>query len=107
MSETLWLLAALFGFAVVGQTLAHIFALRRSLRDLEEEVAEATQTIFEARRKSEWLEARVQDLLDAAQLRSGDAQAAWQQLEQVTRSIKADAMVRGYNVGLADIDQPD
>ena len=40
MNETLWLLLALFGFAVVAQTLAHIFALRRSLRDLEEEVAE-------------------------------------------------------------------
>ena len=64
MNETLWLLLALFGFAVVAQTLAHIFALRRSLSDLEEDVAESTQTIFESRRKNEWLEARVQDLLD-------------------------------------------
>ena len=39
----------------------------RSLRDLEEQLAESTQTIFESRRKTEWLEARVQDLLDAAQ----------------------------------------
>ena len=107
MNDTLWLLVALFGFAVVGQTLAHIFALRRSLRDLEEEVAESTQTIFESRRKTEWLEARFQDLLDAAQLRSGDAQEAWERLQQVTRSIKADAMGKGYNVGLGDIDQPD
>ena len=61
MNETLWLLLVLFGFAVVAQTLAHIFTLRRSLRELEEEVAESTQTIFESRRKNEWLEARVQD----------------------------------------------
>jgi K+-sensing histidine kinase KdpD len=107
MNETLWLLLALFGFAVVAQTLAHIFALRRSLRDLEDEVAESTQTIFESRRKNEWLEARVQDLLDAAQLHSGDTQEAWRRLEQVIRRIKADAMGKGYNVGLGDIDQPD
>jgi K+-sensing histidine kinase KdpD len=107
MNETLWLLLILFGFAVVAQTLAHLFTLRRSLRELEEEVAESTQTIFESRRKNEWLEARVQDLLDAAQLKSGDPQDAWRRLESVIRRTKADAMAKGYNVGLGDIDQPD
>lgn len=107
MNETLWLLVAVFGFAVVGQTLAYIFSLRRSVRALEEEVAEATQNIFESRRKTDWLEARFQDLLDAAQLRSDDAQGGWQRLEQLTRAIKADAMHKGYQVGLGDIDQSD
>ena len=74
---------------------------------LEEDVAESTQTIFESRRKNEWLEARVQDLLDVAQLHSGDTQETWRRLEQVIRRLKADALGKGYHVGLGDIDQPD
>ena len=47
------------------------------------------------------------DLLDAAQLHSGDTQETWRRLEQVIRRIKADARGKGYNVGLGDIDQTD
>jgi predicted Holliday junction resolvase-like endonuclease len=107
MNQTLWLLAALLGFAVVGQTLSYIVALRRSVRALEEEVAESTQTIFESRRKMEWLESRLEDLLSTAQMRSGDTRKAWEHLERVTRSIKADALYKGYDVGLTDIDEAD
>ncbi len=107
MNDTLWLLVTLFGFAVLGQMLAYIFSLRRSIRTLEEQVAKSTQTIFESRRKTEWLESRFEDLLDAAELRSGDAQGAWERLEQVTRSIKVEAVRKGYHAGLDDIDQAD
>lgn len=107
MNETLWTLIAVFGLAVVAQLVAHFYRLRRSLRLLEQDVADSTQTIFESRRKLEWLEACLDDLLDAAQLGADDAQAACERMQQVSRRIRDDARHKGYRLGLCDIDQAD
>ncbi len=107
MNGTLWILGALFGFAVLGQLLSYIYRLRLSLHLLQKEIAESTRTTFETRRKTEWLECRLQDMLDAAQLRSSDAKRAWQRLDRVTRIIKHEARYNGCRVGLSDIDQAD
>ena len=107
MNETLWTLIALFGVAIVAQLVAHFYRLRRSLGLLEQEVADSTQTIFESRRQMEWLEACLDDLLDAAQLATDDAQAACERMQQVSRRIRGDARDKGYRLGLGDIDQAD
>ena len=69
--------------------------------------ADSTQTIFESRRKLEWLEANLDDLLDAAQLGTEDAQAACERMQQVSRRIRDEARHKGYRLGLGDIDQSD
>ena len=107
MNETLWTLIALFGLAIVAQLVAHFYRLRRSLGLLEQEVADSTQTIFESRRKLDWLEASLDDLLDAAQLGTEDADAACERMQEVSRRIRDDARHKGYRLGLGDIDQAD
>ncbi len=107
MNGTLWLLTALFGFAVLGQLFSYIYRLQLSLNLLHKQIAESTRITFETRRKSEWLECRLQDMLDAAQLRSSDAKRAWQRLDHVARIVKHEARHNGCRVGLSDIDQAD
>lgn len=107
MNATLLMLGALFGFAVLGQLFSYIYKLRLSLHLLQKEIAESTRTTFETRRKMEWLECRLQDMLDAAQLRSSDVRRAWKRLDHVSQTIKVEARRNGCRVGLSDIDQPD
>jgi len=55
----------------------------------------------------EWLESRLEDLLDAAQLQSCDVSQEQQRLDQMIRTIKTEAMQNGYRLGLGDLDQID
>jgi len=58
-------------------------------------------------RKLEWLESRLEDLLDAVQLQSCDVSREQERLDQLIRTIKTEAMQNGYRLGLGDIDQID
>ena len=77
------------------------------LRLLRKEVNASTQTILDCSRKAEWLESRLEDLLDAAQLQSCDVSQEQERLDQVIRTIKIEAMQNGYRLGLGEIDQID
>ena len=54
--------------------------------------------------KVEWLESRLEDLLDAAQLQSCDVSREQKRLDQLIRTIKTEAMQRGYRLGLGELD---
>jgi len=43
-------------------------------------------------------------LLDAAQLQSCDVRQEQKRLDQLIRTIKAEAMQRGYRLGLGELD---
>jgi len=107
MSETLWLLGALFGFAILVQLVSYVFNLQRMVRALQNEINTSTQALFESRRRTEWLESHLEDLLDAAQRRSDDLDTEWQRINHVTRTIRDEANKEGYRIGLGDIDQDD
>jgi|GEM_PF-1879233 len=107
MNEPLWILSVLFGFAILVQLLSYIHRSRQSLRSLQKEINASTQTIVDCSRKLEWLESRLEDLLDAAQLQSCDVSREQERLDQLIRTIKTEAMQNGYRLGLGDIDQID
>ena len=107
MNEPLWILALLFGFAMLVQLLSYIYRSQESLRSLQREINASTQIIIDCSRKAEWLESRLEDLLDAAQLQSCDEGREQERLDQLIRTIKAEALQNGYRIGLGDIDQPD
>ena len=107
MSETLWLLAALFGIAILVQLASYLFSSQRTMRFLQNEINASTQALFESRRKTEWLESHLEDLLDAAQRRSSDLGKEWQRIDHVTRTIRDEAQQKGYRVGLGETDQAD
>jgi len=107
MNEPLWILGVLFGFALLVQLLAYINRSRQSLRSLQKEINASTQTMVDCNRKVEWLESRLEDLLDAAQLQSCDVSQEQERLDQVIRTIKIEAMQNGYRLGLGEIDQVD
>ena len=107
MNEPLWILSVLFGFAILVQLLSYIHRSRQSLRSLLKEINASTQTMVDCSRKLEWLESRLEDLLDAAQLQSCDESREQERLDQLIRAIKTEAMQNGYRLGLGDIDQID
>ena len=107
MNEPLWILSVLFGFAILVQLLSYIHRSRQSLRSLQKEINASTQTIVDCSRKLEWLESRLEDLLDAVQLQSCDVSREQERLDQLIRTIKTEAMQNGYRLGLGDIDQID
>ena len=107
MNEPLWILGILFGFAILAQLLSYIHRSRQSLRSLQKEINASTQTMLDCSRKVEWLESRLEDLLDAAQLQSCDVSQEQQRLDQMIRTIKTEAMQNGYRLGLGDLDQID
>lgn len=107
MNEPLWILSVLFGFAILVQLLSYIHRSRQSLRSLQKEINASTQTMVDCSRKLEWLESRLEDLLDAVQLQSCDVSREQERLDQLIRTIKTEAMQNGYRLGLGDIDQID
>jgi hypothetical protein len=104
MSETLLILGALLGFAIVVQLFCYHHRNRRLIRCLEQEIDSSTQVMYESRRRIQWLEERLEDLLDAAQFRSGDPDEDWTRLDRAARSIKEEARQKGYRLGLGDLD---
>ena len=107
MNEPLWILGALFGFVILVQLLSTIYRSQQSLRYLQKEINASTQTMLDCSRKVEWLESRLEDLLDAAQLQSCDVNQEQQRLDQLIRTIKTEAMQNGYRLGLGELDQLD
>ena len=107
MNVTLWILGALFGFAMLVQLLAYIYRSRRSLKSLQKELNACTPIMLDYRRKAEWLESRLEDLLDAAQLQSCDVNREQERLDQTIRIIKTEAIQNGYLLRFSDIDQVD
>ncbi len=104
MSEPLLILSVLFIFALLVQLVSYLYKSQQSLRALRKEVNTSTQAMLDYRRKSEWLESRLEDLLDATQLQSCDAGRDQQQLDRLIRTIKTEAMQNGFRVGLGDLD---
>ena len=107
MNEPLWILSLLFGFAILVQLFSYIYRSQQLLRSLQKEMNASTQTILDCSNKAEWLESRLEDLLDAAQLQSCDVTREQERLDQLIRTIKTEAMQNGYRLGLGDIDQID
>ena len=107
MNEPLWILGTLFGFAILGQLLAYLYRSRQSRVALQKKVNASTQIMLDCSRKVEWLESRLEDLFDAAQLQSCDRNREQQRLDQLIRTIKAEAIQNGYRVGFGDIDEAD
>ncbi|MEN8760949.1 MAG: hypothetical protein ABF290_00850 [Thiogranum sp.] len=107
VNEPLWILGVLFGFVLLVQLLSYISRSRQLLRSLQKEINASTQTMVEYSRKMEWLESRLEDLLDAAQLQSCDVSQEQERLDQVIRTIKTEAMQNGYRLGLGELDQLD
>jgi predicted Holliday junction resolvase-like endonuclease len=107
MNEPLWILGILFGFVILVQLLFYIHRSRQSLRSLQKEINASTQTMLDCSRKVEWLESRLEDLLDAAQLQSCDVSQEQQRLDKMIRTIKTEAMQNGYRLGLGELDQID
>ena len=104
MNEPVWILSALFGFAILVQLLAYLYRTQQSLRSLQQELNASTQIMLDCSHKVEWLESRLEDLLDAAQLQSCDVSQEQKRLDQLIRTIKAEAMQRGYRLGLGELD---
>lgn len=107
MNEPLWILSILFGYAILVQLFSYIYRSQQLLRSLQKEVNASTQTILDCSRKAEWLESRLEDLLDAAQLQSCDVSREQERLNQLIRTVKTEAMQNGYRLGFGDIDQVD
>ena len=107
MNEPVWILSALFGFAILVQLLAYLYRTQQSLRSLQQELNASTQIMLDCSHKVEWFESRLEDLLDAAQLQSCDVSQEQKRLDQLIRTIKAEAMQRGYRLGLGELDQID
>ena len=107
MNEPVWILSALFGFAILVQLLAYLYRTQQSLRSLQQELNASTQIMLDCSHKVEWLESRLEDLLDAAQLQSCDVSQEQKRLDQLIRTIKAEAMQRGYRLGPGELDQID
>jgi len=107
MNEPLWILGVLFGFVLLVQLLSYIYRSRQLLRTLQMEINASTQTMVDYSRKMEWLECRLEDLLDAAQLQSCDVSQEQERLDEVIRKIKTEAMQNGYRLGLGELDQTD
>ena len=107
MNEPLWILGILFGFAILVQLFSTIHRSQQLLRSLQKECNVSTQIMLDYRRKAEWLESRLEDLLDAAQLQSCDVNQEQERLDQLIRTIKTEATQNGYRPGLSDIDEPD
>ena len=105
MNEPLWILGILFGFTILVQLFSYIFRSQQLLRSLQKDINTSTQTILDCSRKVEWLESRLEDLLDAAQLQSCNGNREQERLDQLIRTIKTEAMQNGYRVGFGDIDQ--
>ena len=104
MNQPLWILSALFGFVILVQLFSYIYRSRQLLRALQKEINASTQTLWDCSRKAEWLESRLEDLLDAAQLQACDAGGKQERLDEVIRAIKSEAMQNGYRLGLGDLD---
>ncbi len=104
MNEQLWILGALFGFAILVQLFASIYRSQKSLISLQKEINASTQIILEFRRKVEWLESSLENLLDAAQLQSCDVNREQERLDQLIRTVKTEAIQNGYLLGFGDID---
>ena len=104
MNEPVWILSALFGFAILVQLLAYLYRTQQSLRSLQQELNASTQIMLDCSHKVEWLESRLEDLLDAAQLQSCDVSQEQKRLDQLIRTIKTEAMQRGYRLGLGELD---
>jgi hypothetical protein len=107
MSQTLWILAVLLGFAILVQLLAYFYRSQQALRALHREINASTQTLIEYRRKTEWLESRLEDLIDATRLQSCGADSEPQRLERLINTIKHEAREYGYRPSLGDIDPVD
>lgn len=107
MNEPLWILSILFGFAILVQLFSYIYRSQQLLRSLQKEINASTQTMLDCRRKADWLESRLEDLLDAAQLQSCDVNREQERLDQLIRTIKTEATQNGYHPVLDDIDQVD
>jgi len=107
MNQPLWILSALFGFVILVQLFSYIYRSQQLLRSLQKEINASTQTMLDCSRKAEWLESRLEDLLDAAQLQSCDVSREQERLDQLIRTIKTEAMQNGYRLGLGDLDQVD
>jgi predicted Holliday junction resolvase-like endonuclease len=107
MNEPLWILSILFGFAILVQLFAYIYRSQQLLRSLQKDFNASSQTMLDCSRRAEWLESRLEDLLDAAQLQSCDVNREQERLDQLIRAIKAEAMQHGYRLEFGDIDQLD
>jgi hypothetical protein len=104
MNGALWILGGLFGFAILVQLLAFIYRSRRTLVSLQKELRACTPIMLDYRRKAEWLESRLEDLLDAARLQSCDVDHKQERLDRLICTIKAEAEQNGYLLGFGDID---
>jgi hypothetical protein len=84
------------------------FSLSRSdtaiAASLQEELNASTQIMLDCSHKVEWLESRLDDLLDDAQLQSCDVRQEQKRLDQLIRIIKTEAMQRGYRLGVGEPD---
>jgi len=107
MSEPLWILGMLFGFAILVQLFSYVYGLQHIRRLLEKEVNASTQTLLDCKRKAEWLESRLEDLLDAAQLQSCDVNREQERLDQLINAIKTEAIQNGYRSEFGDLNQAD
>jgi hypothetical protein len=107
MNGTLVILSGLFAFALVVRLMSYIVKSQQQVRALRNEIDGSTQALFESRRKTEWLESHLEDLLVAAQRRSEDLSVEWQRIDQVASAIRNEARRRGYRIGLGDVDQTD
>ena len=107
MNEPLWILGVLFGFAILVQLFSLIWRSLQLVNTLNKEVNASAQIILDCTRKNEWLEARLEDLLDASQLQSCDANHDPDRLNKLIRNIKNEAAQKGYLLVLAEIDESD
>ena len=90
INEPVWILSALFGFALLGQLLAYLYRTQRSLRLLQEKLNASTQIMLDCSHKVEWFKSRVENLLEAAQLQSCDVRQEQKRLDQLIRTIKTE-----------------
>jgi predicted Holliday junction resolvase-like endonuclease len=107
MNQPLWILSVLFGFVILVQLFSYIYRSQQSLRSLQKQINASTQSLLDCSRKAEWLESRLEDLLDAAQLQACDADREQERLDELIRTIKSEAMQNGYRLGLGDLDPAD
>ena len=90
INEPVWILSALFGFALLVQLLAYLYRTQRSLRLLQEKLNASTQIMLDCSHKVEWFKSRVENLLEAAQLQSCDVRQEQKRLDQLIRTIKTE-----------------
>ncbi len=94
-------LIGLLGAAAVAQMLAYLYQLHSERVWLQEQLAAITHETFELRRRNEWLERRLFDLVDAAELAIDNLDGSHEHLSKVAGQIKHESKHNGYGAYFA------